>query len=418
MNWNPFNWFSTWQPKNYFGKWFRVFNLSPEFNQYTKDIEKLKVILSNPAVLKVFTLQCDLFSLGEVYVYNRKDKIIEDDPALDRLNNPNPLQSKSQFLWDFMFWNMIGTAYCYMDSDVVTNERNKLYFLDITKIEFPSELEKNRDKLIFSDAKLNELMETKIKYRYADGSVFEFPFKKLICITDLTNGVGNWFKGPSRIDALYKIISNADAALDSNNINTRWAGKFMVAGKQDPNNVNELPLSDREKKDIEEKVDDGNPVTAVKSMIDIKRFVENLKNLDLNTNYLNQYFLIGNMYNIPRDVLEAYVSSTYENQEKARASHVSYTLQPKGNDLMYYFAKRWGYTKNRKILMDWSHLPFMQVFEKDRAQTEQTKVNTFNNLVRNGVPVEEANQYLDLNFTRDEKTVQQQTGQSSLKAVV
>ena len=381
----------------------RFWGVQTQFNDYTEDTKKLTAIFSNPSLLKVFCLQCDLFSLGQIYVYNKKDRIIEGDPALDLLSQPNPLQNKSQFLWDYMFWNMVGTAYCYVDSDVVDKTNNRMYFLDITKIEWPAELQKNADKLIFSQSKENELMNTVIKYRYSDGTYFEFQLKKLIIMTDITNGVGNWFKSPSRIDALYKIISNSEATMDANNINTRFSGKFLVAGTADPSDVTKMPLSETEKGDIERKVNGDKEVHAVKSMIEIKRFVENMRNMVLNENYLAQYFIIGNMFGIPRDVLEAYQSATYENQEKARASHVSYTLQPKGNDFMDALSKRWGYSQRGwKLVIDWAHLPFMQVFEKDRALTEQIKVNTFNNLLNNGVPIEEVNQYLDLNFTRDE----------------
>lgn len=397
------NWWNKVTSKDYWQPTLKFWGVKTQFNDYTEDAKKLTAIFSNPSLLKVFCLQCDLFSLGQIYVYNKKDRIIDGDPALDLLSQPNPLQNKSQFLWDYMFWNMVGTAYCYVDSDAVDKTNNKLYFLDITKIEWPAELQKDADKLIFSTAKEDSLMETMIKYRYTDGTYFEFKLKKLIIMTDLTNGVGNWFKSPSRIDALYKIISNSEATMDANNINTRFSGKFMVAGTPDPSNVTQTPLGDDEKQSIEQKMNGNKEVHAVKSMIEIKRFVENMRNMVLNENFLAQYFIIGNMFGIPRDVLEAYQSATYENQEKARASHVSYTLQPKGNDFMDALSKRWGYSsRGWKLVIDWAHLPFMQVFEKDRALTEQIKVNTFNQLLNNGVPIEEVNRYLDLDFTRDE----------------
>lgn len=386
--------------------WYHLLDTSPYFRKYTTDKEKIDIIFSNPALLKVFRLQCDLFSLGEIYVY-QNDKELDKDPALVRLNNPNPLQTKSQFLWDYMFWLMLGTAHCYVDSILAENEDNKLYFLDRSKLTFPYTFERDCDKLIFSKKKEKELLDTIITYTYADSTTFKFPLSKLITLTDLTNGVGNWWEGASCIDALYKIIGNSEAALDAKNINTRYSGKFMVAGQADPRNVNEIPMGETEKQDIETKMNGRKSVHAVKSMIDIKRFVENLDHLKLDNSYLSDYFLIGSMYGIPRDVLEAYNSSTYENQEKARASHVSYTLQPKGNDLMNAIAKKWGYDKlGKEIVIDWAHLPFMQVFEKDRASTEAIKIKSFTDLLNQGVSLEEANEYLDLKFTTGEKTEQ------------
>jgi len=380
---------------------FDIKDVSPEafFTDISDNSKKFKAVFSNPACLKVIKLQCDLFSLGEVSVY-QGDKIVPDDPFLARLRNPNPLQSSRQWLWDFMFWNMFGNNYLYLDSNIADNERNKMYWLIPEKIEWPKDIEAKRDKLIFSEQGKNDILNTQLKYRYKDGSAISFPYSKLIAITDLSNGQGDWFKGRSALDALYKVISNSEASLDAKNINTRYSGKFLVAGQADPDNVAHLPLSTKEKEDIETKINGRKQVHATKSMIDIKRFVENLANLKLDDSYLADYFVIGNMFNIPKDVLEASLKgTTYENQEKSTMRHVSYTLQPKGNELFGAIANKLGYTEQGKsIVMDWGHLPFMQVFEKERAETESTKISTFANLLKLGVSLEEANAYLDLNF--------------------
>lgn len=403
MNFNWLKGISSWFSKKWDG-WqpFNLWSATPIFNDYGNDMAKLKAIFSNPALLKVFCLQCDLFSLGRIYVYKDGEDLNDpNDPALERLANPNPMQSGKQFLWDFMFWNMVGTSNVYLDSDIVSKENNKLYLLENQKMEYPLWMQQNSDKLIFSKTKEDEMLNQKIIYRYHDGTTIEIPLRKIMVFTDLTNGVGNWFKSFSRIDALYKIISNSEVMLDSENINGRFSGKFMVAGTNDPNDVAKLPLGEDEKTDIERKMQDGREVHAVKSMVDIKRFVENMGQLKLNEKYLAAYFLIGNMYGIPRDVLEAYNSSTYENQEKARGAHVDYTLEPKGEELMNALSKKWGYSaEGKKLVMSWDHLPFMQVFEKDRAVTKEINGRTFVNLCRNGVPLDEVNQYLDTNFTK------------------
>ena len=277
--------------------------VSPQFNDYTKDAYKIAAIFSNPALLKVFSLQCDLFSLAKPYVYNKKGKLIEDDPALDRLYNPNPMQDCSQWLWCYMFWKMVGNAYLYMESNVVDRSNAPMYWLENHKIEFPASLEKEKDKLILSQAKLNKILETIITYRYEDGSTQTFPLKQIFSVQDLTNGSGNWFKGFSKLDSLYKVISNSEAALDSKNINVRYAGKFLVSGATDPNDVTKRIMGNDEKEDIESKANGPKQVHAIKSMIDIKRFVDDLKVLELDKAYLADYFLIGTHYNIPRDIL-------------------------------------------------------------------------------------------------------------------
>lgn len=380
---------------------YQILHSSTQFNTYTNEKEKLAAVLSSPAVLKVFALQCDLFSLGKVFVYDNDEDEIEKDPLLDLMKRPNPFQSRAQFLWDYMFWNMLGTAYCYVDSTEV-KPKNKLYFLDPSKIEWPQEFDNLKDKFVFSDAAIKQLGDKTITYRYSDGTKFSFALNKLIISTDLTNGLGNWYKGPSRLDALYKIISNSEYALDSKNINLRYSGKFLIGSQND---TTKLGLGDEEKKDIEKKIDtEEKKVWALKTMVQIRRFVDDFKSLELGKSYLEDYFLVGNMYGIPRDVLEAYNSATYENQEKARAAHVNYCFEPKGNQFMDSFETHFGYDQQGKnIYLDWSHLPFMQVFEKERADVAKVKIDSFEAMLRIGVSVDNANAFLDTDFEIEEK---------------
>lgn len=389
----------------------RFLHVSPQFNDYTSEADKLAVIFSNPALLKVFTLQCDLFSLAKVYVYNKAGELVKSHPAYDRLENPNPMQSQSQFLWDYMFWKMVGNAYLYLTSDLVDRDNAPMYWLEPHKIEWPNSIDQKKDHLIFSQSKLNEVLNTEVIYRYEDGSIIKIPIKKLCTITDLSNGVGNFFKGYSRIDALYKVISNSECALDSKNINVRYTGKFLVAGQQDPKDVTKLPMGKTEKETIEKRIngdEDGDfefggkkekQVHAVKSMVDIKRFVEDIRVMPLDEAYLSDYYIIGSMFNIPRDVLEAYKSSTFENQEKARAGHVAYTLEPAGEELGNRLAKRWEFKPGWKVCLSWDHLPFTQVYEKERVSIKQTTITTMAAMLRAGIPIDEINAYLDTDFS-------------------
>jgi len=383
-----------------------------EYGNVSSDFQKLNAVFSNPALLKVIALQCDLFSLGEIYVY-QDGEIIENDPFLDMIKKPNPFQKKSQFLWDVMFWNMIGNTYNYCESKLVSPDNN-LYILESNKIEFPIEMLKYRDKIVLSKSVKTQIDNFSIKYIYADGSATDLKWGNIIHMPDLTNGAGNWFRGASRIDSLYKIISNSEASMDALNINIRYSGKFLVAGKSDPDDVSKMPMSATEKQSIEERVNGRKSVHAVKSMIDIKRFVENIAALKLDEINLNQYFLIGSAYGIPKDVLEAFNSGTYENQEKARGAFVSYCLQPKGKLFFEGHSAFFGYdVLGKSIVIDWEHLPFMQVFAKERAETLKIQTESLLNLMRAGVKLDEINTMLDTEFTELDYESAQRTTQNT-----
>lgn len=399
--WQSLFGFETWHDED--GRE-QFFTLDPnaDFSDYSSDVRKIVAVFTNPAVLKVFKLQCDTFSLGKFYVYD-EDKEVKNDPLLRTLSSPQPFQQTSQWLWDFMFWKMIGNAYLYVDSDSPTSDTNKLYWLEASKITWPDTLIKYKDKIVLSDKALQEINDAVLTYTYDDGSTFRFKWSRVTHVSDLTNGTGNWFKGRSTIDTLYEIISNSRASVRSKNINVRYTGKYMVAGKTDVDNINEMPLGEPEKRDIERQANGTKAVTAVKSMIDIKRFIERadvIKQLD--DSYLSDYFKIGTLWGIPRDVLEASLEgSTYENQEKSTGRQVEYTLIPAGEALCNPLSKRFGYT-TKKLVISWDHLGFMQVFEKDRAETAKIKSETLLNLMKANVSVDNINRILDTNFEANE----------------
>lgn len=413
-----------WFSQGFFGLFNRGFNafgantvkfLNPvaSFNSYGTEKMKIEAVFTHPAVLKVFALNCDIASLGEIYVY-KDGKEVESDPILDRFENPNPFQTKQQYLWDYTFWNMIGTAYLFTVDRGNESQYSKQYFLDSSKMEWPQKLQNDCDKIVLSKSAENELLNQEITYRYNDGGSIKIKIKDLSIFSDLTNGVGNWFKSPSRIDALYKVISNSEASLDSANINIRFAGKYMVSGTSDPENVAQLPLTETEKQDIETKMNGEKNVHAIKSMIDVKRFVENIANLKLDESYMNAYYIIGSMFGIPRDLLEAYVKdgSKFNNQAVALSRHITYTLQPKMNNLANDRTKKLGLAEQgKKLVISYDHLPVMQADEKETAETKRIKSETLLNMQKAGASIQEINEFLDTNFT--ELTPIQDEGQGN-----
>lgn len=379
----------------------RFMNPVASFNNYADDKLKIQAVFTHPAVLKVFALNCDIASLGEIYVYGKDGVEIKDHALLDRFEAANPFQTKQQFLWDYCFWNMIGNAYLYTVDRGDSSEYTRQYFLDSSKMEWPLEIQKNCDKLVLSKAMENEMLNQQITYRYNDGTSIKIKLKDISIFSDLSNGVGNWFKSPSRLDALYKVISNSEAALDSTNINIRFAGKYLVAGTSDPNDVTQTPLTNTEKKDMETKIYGDKPVHALKSMIDVKRFVENIANLKLDESYFNAYYIIGSMYGIPRDLLEAYLKdgSKFNNQAVALSRHIAYTLMPKMENLANNRTKKLGLKeKGEKLVISYDHLAVMQSDEKETAETRRITSETIRNLQDSGATTEEINTFLDTNF--------------------
>lgn len=355
--------------------------------------------------MTVFNINCDLFSLGEPLVKDNNGEIIEDHPLLKVLNNPNAFQGVNDILWDFMFWNMIGNAYLYVDSknDI---ENNSLYFLNNTKIEFPQKMLDNADKLFLSRGNAEQFKNSKLTYTYNNGKKTEIDYRKVVYFADTSLTTKAWFKAPSKLEALYKIVSNSELSLDAKNKELLFNNKYMVAGKVGESDLDNPMLSPEDKKDIEHKVMQDKPITAVKSMVDVKKFVDSLKAEQLDKTFMHDVFNIAKMYNIPKDVIEAEISggAKYENQEKSRGNHVDYALKPKGemflNNLMSYF----GF--EGKAEMSWEHLPFMHFRTMQKNEAAKTKAEAFRVLVDAGVNPLDAQRELGYEFENDVNYVQ------------
>lgn len=369
------------------------------------DNMKLNAVCNNPALLKVIALDCDIFSLGKVNKY-QEDKIKEVDFLYSLTKQPNLLSSWTQFFWNYKFYlDIFGEAYLYNpNNSKVLSDNNSLQWLDPSKIDWSSVTIRKLQSFIFSKATFNEVFKNTITYRFDNGEYKIIKLSEIHTFYDLTNiGQENPLEGISRVDALYKVINNSELALDAKGINLFLSGKVMVAGQNNIENEYSMPMSEAEKESIESKVMSQQTIHAVKSLIDVKRFVEDIKKLSLDESFYNDYFMFGSMFNIPRDILETNLkSATYENQEKSMARFIEYSQAPKGKKLTDWFEIQYDL---QDIRMSWNHLAFMLVFAKDTAENNKIISEALLNFIKAGIPLMEINQLLGTKFTKaDYKT--------------
>ena len=354
------------------GNWmYTMFSSKANHKDFKTYKAKLGAVLTNPATLKVFKLHCDLFSLGLPNKYEN-DKLVEKNYLKTIKSKPNHFQTWKQFYWDYKFWRMLGTGVLWRSNNVLT-ESTQMYWLNPANIDY--ENGKNRfSQFLFSLVNVNKQKDETIKYTFDDGKTTRIKIKELSFFFDLSNGLGgNWYEGNSTLDALYKVISNNESVLDAQNINLEFSQKFMVNGKTSIDDITALPMGETERQDIESSVRSNKKVHAVKTPIDVKRFVDDIASLKLDESYFNTAFIIGNIFNTPRDILELYIKggSTYENQEKSMARMVEYCLKPAGDDLMEEFEFLF---QLKDLRYEFSHLMFNQVFEKERQEVMKLKI--------------------------------------------
>lgn len=380
-------------PKNYIGGlgFSKVYAPTAIYPQSWSDRELYNMALTNPALLRVLCLQCDIFSHGEVKVLDKDGNEITVHPFLDLLKSPNSKQEKEEFLWELMFNLLIGEAIIFCESSDLTAIGQKMVIVPRFTLSEPQK--QHSDLYDALTDKTNDSSPKKVTIDTGTDQIYTTT-SHLVRIKDV-------YVSNSRIDALRKVVCNSEAALDSKNINVRYTGKFLVGS---PLDLGAIGFGDKEKKDIRDKIDNKDErVWPVNGAVQLKRFVESVKDTGLSEAYFDDYFLIGSMYGIPRDVLEAYASSTFENQSQSMAKHIAYSISPKGNLVFNKLEVFFGMDKaGENIRISWDHLPTMHVFRKIQAEENSLRFDLFDKMVKSGVPVDQANEYCGTDFSFDE----------------
>jgi hypothetical protein len=337
------------------------------FNGKTKKFksekEKLDIVLESPAVLKVLTFLADTYSQVKFNEWNN-DRLVEQDFLYSVLENPNPWQSWVDLHWDIAFWRSTGNAYVYKQNDVI-------YCLRPQGMELTTKQINKLSKLTFgkygSESKRNILNDT-FEYRNENNEISTLQLKNVYVLSDLSGGVsGNWFKGNSRLDALYNVVKNSDLSTKSKGINIELTGKFFASGGATPNE-NTRGIGEDEQKSIENSfLNKSKKIFSTKSKVDLRRLVESLKDLKLDESYISDLTIIANMYGIDKDVL-GLSTTTYENKEKAIGSYVDYTLMPKVQQHSDLYENLFD---KQDIRGSFKHLPFNAIFEAEKISNQK-----------------------------------------------
>lgn len=330
-------------------------------NRSMSETAMLDAMLFNPAFLKVISLNSDLGSLVEI---KTKDK---SKTLQDFLKAPNSKQNWTQFIWDYYFWMHYGTAYLYQ-SQKKYNDSLELIWLNPTKIDW-NKLNEKTETLFLSRSLKNDIKNHTIYYQIGRKKI-PLLLDNITPFYDTTNSLnGDYFKGQSKILALYKVLQNSESSLDAKKQNLDFSQEFLTSGQIGLDDLNNPIMSDQEKQSIKSSLLSKNTIHATKTPITIKRFVDDIARLKLDESFYNDYFMIGTMFGIPKDVLESNIKgSTFENQEKATGKHIEYALSLKIKMLCEFFNNLFPVDD---LFGSWDYLSFNQVFEKEKSERKK-----------------------------------------------
>lgn len=348
-----------------------------------KDFDKYYAVVNSPAVVFVFNLIGEYYSIGKYHTY-KNNKIDIQDYFYTKKQKPNQWQSWVDFDKNFVFSLLTGTAYLYIQNDT-------MYFLNYCKMKLSEAQKKKFEKLNFSkygSETRQNIMKGEFEY---NGQTLDLKNLHIIHDTCGINLTGTWLKGLSRLDALYEVVMNSDLSLTAEGSNLEFTQQFSISGQHDRKDVTSIGMSAEEKKSLENSYGSGKKFHVSKEKVDVKQLVDNLANLKLDESFFNKVHIIGRMFGVPKDVIEFSLKggATFENQEKSMGRFVEYTLKP----LAYKFTDVIESVYNLEDLRkDFGHLMFNKVFEQENENVRKTKIENLEKSLQLGLDANFVNQ--------------------------
>ena len=366
---------------------------------------KLECLLNNSIVFSCYDLISDLMAQAKVLVDGEEN---ENHPIVKLLNNPNPLQSKKDFIKEYYAFKVAyGWVFQYPVKPIGMDAKY-IYNLNTSHIQFDKTFP---TRLVFDSDSINEVEEK--QFRYEEENIkTAFSVGDVVKFFDVANGLSKnmLLKSPSRLDAISKHIRNIDVALDAEQSAISKAGRFIVGASQ-KGQVITKPIDPKEKQEIERNFgkyghghEKGN-ITITNSHLDVNSLHTPMSQLGIHDSIKGNAIHIMNAFRIPLELNPLTDSgSTFENQKQSVVNLIQNVVKVEVNDLLNTY-KNYFDTKE-ELSVSFAHLDSMQLVEKMKAeQALQISVAVRNLSQANVSNISDVLEDLGLNIELDEKSV-------------
>ena len=355
--------------------------------QLANNVPHLNIVISEGA---------KMFSGMEIKHYQGKGKDrkeVEKSEVLKFLSNPNPLQTQSDFLYEFYVQNAIyRTTFCY------ANQPSKLSSTPSALWWLPGESMKiNLTGKMFDQVSIEGIVES---YELLDYDKKYDP-KDVIRIID---GISqNKITAKPTIESLQVTLSNIMAVLKSYNIIVTERGMigFIAAERSDSTGLS-IPMTPEEKvafqkqyqKNYSLDAQNGHVLMTEASMKWVPMTFD-VKQLMLFEGLEDAFAQIIAAYGHDRDIYPSVKSATFENKKQGLINTYQNTMIPLGCKMLEPIAEIFGLQdKDQYLEPSWEHLPVMQEDEEKKAAALSNNVTAYSKMLADGVISHE--QYAEL----------------------
>ncbi len=298
---------------------------------------------------------------------------IPNDPGLELLKNPNPLQRTNGWLLQYSIYrDIFSTNFIYPLRASSVSEPTCLWHL-------PSDLMKLKTTgKIFKQSKLEDIIAG---FVLCTGDKEEF-YKTQDIIYNVTNP-GNDLIGQSKILALKYPVSNIMAALKTRNKLIVDKGVIGILSNDTSDaDGGKVSLDPTEKKRIEEHTADRHNLYSpnntsflvTDASLKFSPMSYPVKDLMLLEECEDDFAAIIGAYGLDRDIFPSVKGATFENKQQGMRASYEHGIQPTADDLAQVVTIMLkGKERGVKYVLDYSWLPVMQEDAHTAAEREATK---------------------------------------------
>jgi phage portal protein BeeE len=325
-----------------------------------------------------------MFSNGVFKMENIKDGKIESlpDDLQKLLENPNPLQPQNEFLKQYLTQLIVyGNQFIY---------KNK-----------PSNLQKWPSAILnISPANVKPILTGKVfeqlevkgiikEYEYSEGLAYKRIFNVEAVLWSKIADLDNPVAGFSPLKAMKYPLSNTVAAYQYLNVISSEKGAIGVLSTANKDAMGALPMTVEEKAEIEQTYRQENGIEDNQKKIHITSGSVTWAPMSYPTKDLLLMEQIDANFKIILDILgvnhNLFINSTYENLKNGLIQTHNDTIVPYADGFTQALTKFLGVEPGKRLILDYSHLPYLQTDAKLESETLTSLVNNVNSLVTSGV---------------------------------
>lgn len=342
---------------------------------------------TTPQLSIVINRDAEMLANGRFVVRNQKGEELPNHPLINLLENPNPYQSRNEWLMDYQIQkNLYGNQFMYLNS-------GSLGGLPKTLVNLPSYgMKIVKTGRIYDQLSIDGIVK-EYRLRNADGT--DTPYTPDKVIHSRIINPNDPLMGLSPLHSLAMPISNIRGAYGYRNviITKKGAIGMITSDQRDSEGGGGVPLKRDEREKIERQMttkdqgifDGQSHVIVSGSSLKWSPMTYPTKVLMLFEEIDADFRSIIDAYGHDENIYATDSNAKYQNMNEALKKVYDTRIIPQAESFTFNLSKRFGLIdQGLYIELDYSHLEVMKENEQSKAETIKMKADAISTLINSG----------------------------------